>query len=97
MALVNDPRSPKFRLPAALYDGLVIESGVVRRFVLAAANADVLLTHNLYRVPTLVVALDNGTAFLPRWKRGTALWTSTQLTIQTDVACAAPGCFFLVI
>ena len=87
---------PTFALPATLYDGLPFGRGVIKRYVLAA-NVDTALVHTLHRVPTLVIPLDNGSTFLPRWKRGVAAWNASSIVIQVDTACPAPGCFFLVI
>jgi hypothetical protein len=62
--------------------------GILRQ-VTGSANADIAISHNLGRVPNFVLALDNGTAFVPKVKRGGTAWTVNAVTVQFDVAPTA--------
>ena len=74
-----------FYLPAALRDGMRHGHGILR-VVTVAALTDAIIIHGLGRIPHFVIALDNGTAFVPRVKRAAGAWTANTVTVQFDTA-----------
>ena len=63
----------------------------------AGINVDVIIPHKLNRIATIVVPLDNGVNYLPKWRRGTVAWTSSGVTVQFDTAAPAPGLFLWIV
>ena len=84
-ALLEAPLIP-FLLPATLRDGMRHGQGILRT-VTVVVNTDVTIVHSLGRIPHFVVALDNGTAFVPKVRRSTVTaWTVTNVTVAFDTA-----------
>ena len=70
-----------FLVPATLTDGYSMGRGIIRFVTIGAANADITVKHNLGRIPPFVLLLDPGSNYV-MWRRGTAAWTNTTVTLQ---------------
>ena len=91
-----DPNIP-FIFPTPLVDGQRHGRGVIKLVTYAGINADVTIPHKLNRIATIVVPLDNGVNYLPKWRRGTVAWTINGVTVQFDTAAPAPGLFLWIV
>jgi hypothetical protein len=57
----------------------------IRVGVTIAANTPIQIFHNLTMVPNRIEVLDNGTAFIPAWKRTATPWTAANPPAQGSV------------
>ena len=75
-----DPLIP-FIVPQKVPDGYSMGRGIIRIVVVAAANANVSIAHNLGRIPNFVLLLDSGTTYA-QTKRGGVAWTTNTVSVQ---------------
>lgn len=99
MPHANEQISPYtvFVFPTPLVDGQRHGRGVIRLIVYATINVDVTIAHKLDRIATIVVPLDNGLNYVPKWRRGSVGWTIGAITVQFDTAAPAPGLFLWIV
>jgi len=70
-----------FLVPQTITDGLPMGRGIIRIVTVGAANTGVSIKHNLGRIPSFVLILDPGTAYV-NWARTATAWTITTANLQ---------------